>query len=685
MAIANRKSEIGNLLGVLGVLGGSLLLAVSLSAGEMIYLQDGKEYYGSVQAISEGELRAQIGGKEQSFALPQIQRIEFQRPREYDAAQTAADLAKASPFFAEILKTSSDDLARKFPQAGYLVLADETVVTLSDDGRYVLERTVAWRILQERGDESAASGLYYFPDRQKVAVVYGLTVAPDGSVARVADTAMKDEALYARVPAYNFRHRLRFNLKNAVPGATLLKKNRLEGRATLADPLVTDRVFWDTEPALSRSVRLVASPKTRAQVAVATANGLQATDGLWEAKDTPQILREPTMPPFAVFSPRLVLAWPRASWPEVAREITRRLGTAKLPVTPGATPQALYDRVRLQVRTEDVPLDALPDGPAPPATVLARGYGNEVERALLLAALLRSAGHQAETLVVRDRDAGPLLASVPRARGFDYGVVRLTEAGGRVTWLQPDDDLRGFGELAPDVQGSEALNLDTGEIATVPVLAPPADSERRTVEVQLAPDGTAEVRDAYALRGNPSREYRALKGYSAAELQKWAARFAGADRVGVELLDFKHSDFSRANPVESLSFTYRIPSFAEKAGPFFILRLPNAALSTADVGRSTRERDLFWDGTELEETTFVVRAPAGHTVYAVAEPFERKGDGWSVASRFVADPAARGVVRFEDRWERTALTAPREAYAAYREARIRRSQLRGETIVFVKE
>ena len=41
-----------------------------------------------------------------------------------------------------------------------------------------------------------------------------------GKVAHIADTAMKDEALYPKLPAYNYQHRLRFNLKGAVPGAT---------------------------------------------------------------------------------------------------------------------------------------------------------------------------------------------------------------------------------------------------------------------------------------------------------------------------------------------------------------------------------------------------------------------------------------------------------------------------------
>jgi len=653
----------------------------------MIYLQDGKEYCGTLQAIAAGQVRAQIGGKEQTFPLDQIQRVEFQRSREFDSIVTAADLAKASPLFAEALKPTTEELAKKFPQAAYVVLADEAVVTLGDDSRYVLERTQIWRLLQERGSDSVGRSLFYFPDRQKAAVVFGLTVGPDGSVARVADTAMKDEAIYARLPAYNFRHRLRFNLKSAVPGATFFLKTRLEGRATLADPLVLDSVFWGTEPALSHVVRLVASPTTRPTAAFAAVNGLRpAGDGVWEVKDAPQVFEEPLMPPLEAVAPRFVLAWPKATWAEIAADFLKRVGSLAVPSRGRLmSPRELFDFVRLEIRSESVPLDALPEAPARPAKVLDRRYGNAVERALLLAALLRGEGAKAETLLVRDRDEGPLVPEVPRIRHFGHAIVRLTDKDGHVTWLQPDDDLRGFGELAPEVQGCQALNLDAGQIETVPIFDPAAESIQRTVEVQVAPDGSAEVRDTQAVRGHFAHQQRALKSLSDSELEKWATRFVGSQTAGVALLDFKHSDFTRANPEETLAFTYRIPALAEKSGPYLILRLPNATLSLSDVGRSTRERDLYWAGRELMEASFVVRAPAGYSVYAVPEAFEQKGAGWSVAARFAADPAARGVARFNDRWERTALDAPRAAYAAYRESRIKRARLREETLVFVKE
>jgi len=663
-----------------------VLSAAPVFGGEVIYLQGGEEYRGTAEKIADGQLHAQIGAKHRTFPLDQIQRVEFQRRRLLDDVRTAAGLPDRLPFFRRALEPSTQELRRRFPQASYIVLADETVATLGRRGAYEIKRFQAWRILQQRGARLARRSLSYFPDRQEVEVLFGLTVGPDGTVARVADTAMKDEALYSRLPAYNYQHRLRFNLKNAVPGATFFLATALRGRASVLEPLVLDRVFWGTEPAVERSVRLAAPRELEGQVAVVATNGLKAVSKwFWRVTDAPQVFHEPMMPPFEAFSPRLVIAWPKGAWRDIARAFRRCVGGSARLRGHGDSPREVFDHVRTRIRIEDVPLDALPDGPARPWRVLSRRYGNEVERALLLAALLRGAGGQAETILIRAREDGPLLAEAPRLRGFNHAVVRTTGADGQGVWLHPDDDNRGFGELAPGVQGAEGLNIETGELVTVPVRPSMAEALRRSVDVELAPDGSGRVRDSYALLGHYAAGYRQLKKLTDDELRKWAARFVGSEVTGVDLLGFEHSDFQRANDEERLTFTYRVPALAEKAGKFLILRLPNASVSAAAVGRSTRERDLFWEGPEREEASFVVRAPAGYRVYALGDHVVQQGEGWLLAAGFEAGGSARGVVEFREVWDRSALAAPQAAYAAYRGARMERSRLRRQVIVFVKE
>jgi len=660
-------------------LGLALALCNLAAAGEAIFLKTGEEYVGRLLGITDRRLTAAIAGKRRFFELDDIQRVEFQKPRLLDDVATASQLPDRVAFFSESLRPKTADLRRRFPQAAYVVLWDETDITLGARGAWEIKRFEASRILHPRGAGSAARSLTYFPDRQQAEIIFAITVGPDGKVSRVSDSAIKDEALHARVPAYDFQHRLRFNLKNAVPGATLFLATATRGRATLLCPMVLDKVFAGREPALRRIVRLAVPKSLRGRVAIAELNGLKPkADGLWELRNTPQVLPEPLMPPLRAFAPRLVVAWPKTTWKDLAAEITERARVRGRIEIHDSSPQGIYRHVRTQVRAEDVPLDALPEGPAPPAEVFERGFGNQAERALLLAALCRAAGYKATTVLVRPRTDGPLGPGAPTLRGLNAAVVRL-ETQGKTVWLHPDAETRGYGEVAPEVQGAMGLELERSRLVTIPPAPPEQEKLSRKVQITLSADGSALVADNYTLTGHHAAAYRDLKDKTAEGLAQWAALFVGGEYAGVDLREFTHSDFARANPTERLAFRYRIPALAQRVGDYLILTLPNVRLEVSEIGRSERRHPLSWKGTDAETLEVTITIPDGYEPYAIGERVSARSDGWRLEAGFTTR-ADRRIV-FTDSWTRSALDAPRSAYAEYRKALIARSRLRQAVIV----
>jgi hypothetical protein len=390
------------------------------------------------------------------------------------------------------------------------------------------------------------------------------------------------------------------------------------------------------------------------------------------------------MPPLEAFAPTLVMAFPGASWSALAKEYYGAVGVSAIPSSDKTTARQLYDKVRRDVRLVNVPMSALPKPPAAPAETSKRGFGTSVEKALLLEALLKGIGADAETVIVRGRRSGPLVASVPRMSDFNYGVVKLTDSSGAVTWLEPDALFRAWSELDDNVQGADGLDLAAGEIVAVPARAADAEGTMRRVDVALAADGSALVRDSYSFRGGDAFALRPLANMTVDELRKWAANFVGRDLPGVELVEFTHSDFSKVSEEETLSFTYRVPALAQVAGNFLVLRLPNARSSPADVGRSTRQFDLFWLARESADVVFTVNAPDGFAAYAIGSNVKAEGNGWTFAAGFSKDADGRRIT-FDEKWRRDALDAPRSEYAPLRQALIRRGILRNEMLVFEKK
>jgi len=663
------------------------LLAAGASGEETVILKTGEQYQCSVEEEAGGELICRRAGETISFPLGSLQRIDFQRERLFDDARTTQALKEADPLFAAGLEADTADLKARYPEAGYVVLSDHTSVTIRRAGRYEIERTQAWRILEQRGADSASRSIYYFPGIQEPAVVFGVTVGPSGEVAHLSDVAVKDEAVYPAQPEYNYLHRLRFSLKNAVPGATLFLRTRVAGTANLRVPMVVDRTFWGEEPALDRSLALHRDEALRTEISVVTSGEVETSEAgdTWRVTDAPQVFWESLMPPVSAFAPRVVIVHPAADWAEVAGEFNSGLVEGAAVEVGAERAEEIYARVRREVRTVGVPLDALPVPPLPPDEVLEKRYGTIVEKALLLETLLSERGYKASTVLVRGRDNGPLLGEAPRLKGFDGAVVRLAMPAGRTVWLQCDSPKRAFGELSGDVQGASGLDLADGAIITVP--ARPADMESRTrsSEVVLSQDGSAVVTDSYTLAGREAFGARFIAEMSAREMEKWAASRVGSDLPGVELIDFEHSGFDPPENIESMAFTYRVPSLAHKAGDYLIMRLPNARFSPVAVGRSERRWDLFWLGPEEERTGFRVVPPEGYKPYALPEGAVYDGEGWHFDASFGTRDKAAGQLFYGEVWRRSALEAPKEAYDAYRRALIRRGLLRNEIIVFAKK
>jgi hypothetical protein len=103
------------------------------------------------------------------------------------------------------------------------------------------------------------------------------------------------------------------------------------------------------------------------------------------------------------------------------------------------------------------------------------------------------------------------------------------------------------------------------------------------------------------------------------------------------------------------------------------------------VGRSDRRYALYWRGREWEEARFAVRAPSGYRVYALPDGAHLTTPHWVASSAFRLDQSGPRVATFRDIWQRTSLDASKDRYADYRAARVARSRLRGEVIVFVKD
>ncbi|HOX38212.1 MAG TPA: DUF3857 domain-containing protein [Candidatus Brocadiia bacterium] len=692
---------------IAAILAAFILTSAAIRAEEVLYLQSGEEYRGLLESIDpqSGRTTFRIGDEVKTWDLAAIDRIDFERPREFNDCSTAEELAKAEPVFARALELKTEDLEKKYPDAGIVTLCSKKRIILRGDGTWVNDSWTVWRILKEKGEDTAFGTVAFFPEWEQAEIVHGLTVSPDGKVSHLSDAALKEESLYGDRPTYDHMRRLRYTLKGPNPGATFSVRTRVSGKADALHPFLEEAIFGGSEPALNVTVELILEGGAKASVE--ESNGLKpasaspsGTELSWSADETPQILPEPMMPPLSRFLPRLVVAFPATTWKDAASAYGIALDAQS---APGQTVKALAQRCRallkenatgmdkakaaFEVLRTGVKLDAIHPGNLPlvqssPEQTAERGYGTLTEKTLLLRAVLAELGVDSTLALAapRSRAASP---KAPSLLGSADLILRVAVGDG--VWLMSGDESSGFGELDADYQASRALLIPSGDWVEIPPRELEEEGLEATFDVKIAENGTAEISETMKAAGNNARAYRGLKEMTKAELADWALSEVAARLPGAHLVKIEHSDFATAEPQFVLTRQYSVPDCAQITGEFILMRLPTPEFNPSQVGRIERRYDMFWSGGSLVRNTVRITAPAGYSVYSLPEPVRAGRSGWSYAADFKVVSEEPPVVEFKEDYRRTALDAPKGAYADLRMTLISRALTQRQWIVLKKE
>jgi hypothetical protein len=143
--------------------------------------------------------------------------------------------------------------------------------------------------------------------------------------------------------------------------------------------------------------------------------------------------------------------------------------------------------VQEQIRYVSISIGEGAFRPAQPGRVLERRFGDCKDKSLLLVAILRELGIEAQLALVNSTLGRRLDSILPTPYAFDHAIVRIT-LGNAVYWLDATREKQ-FTPVTENVVGDleRALVLDstTHGLAIIPRLAPDAGSKRSEVLIDL--------------------------------------------------------------------------------------------------------------------------------------------------------------------------------------------------------
>jgi transglutaminase-like putative cysteine protease len=272
---------------------------------------------------------------------------------------------------------------------------------------------------------------------------------------------------------------------------------QFSSRATIAwsVPLHWERlrILAPTDRALSYQIDDHSAPATRIRGTL--------REWSWEWHDVAAIAGDDNRPGW--YSP-----WPHfqvttsKDWSDVARRVAPLFRLSSRPAAAlqalakdiraaGGTPaeQALHalQFVQEQIRYVSIAIGPGAFRPAPPEEVLERRFGDCKDKSLLLVALLRELGIEADPALVNSRLGRGLDAFLPTPYAFDHAIVRM-RLGKDVYWLDPTREKQ-FSPVTSNAVGDfeRALVLagSASGLAIIPRPAPETGGKRSEVLIDL--------------------------------------------------------------------------------------------------------------------------------------------------------------------------------------------------------
>ena len=468
-----------------------------------------------------------------------------------------------------------------------MVLADRTVIQVLPNGMARRFRHRFVKVLTQRGVRTHRSWkVSYQPDAQRLRVVKARVWHEDGTKEEATteyETTLSDPSVRVY---YDYKQReIRF--AKLQPGDVVEIQVTLSDTADyspFADYFGTIMSLQEASPRRRVEVILKAPKKIRFHHNKPALKGLKHTRRVkgrsqihtWSAKSVPPFVSQPSMPGWGEVAAYLHISTFR-SWSDVAKwywnlireqyhvdealkkkvaQITRGL------VTDAQKVKALYRFVTRKIRYVSLSFGIHTHKPYSAPQVLSRRFGDCKDKAMLLSVMLGLVGIKAHPVLVRTRPGGRLGKHPASIAVFDHAIVYVPSLK---RYLDGTAEFTGSTDLPFGDQGVDALVVDGGRgtYTRTPVLPAKKNKMERRLDVKLAADGSAVVRESTEITGQLAAEWR-YRFQEEARRRELFQKALGRSFPGARIVTLKMKGIEDPERPVKVETTYRVPHLAQK-------------------------------------------------------------------------------------------------------------------------
>jgi hypothetical protein len=484
-----------------------------------------------------------------------------------------------------------------------VVLLNESIVTITVDGRITTTSNYAVRILKREGRGEAIAREFYVTDTGRVREMKAWLIRAGGDVKRYGKEQTLDVASANNDVYDESRFKIIDASNEAEAGMVFGYQTVTESRSFFSQSLW---YFQENLPVIQSRYQLTLPAGWAASSVTFNHAGIEpAASGstyTWELRDLPFIEDEPSGPSVSNLAPRVAInygppsslqsagARTFSSWTDVSRWYSELsdpqmvLDDSLAGKARELTANAKTELERIQIigrYVQNLQYISIQIGmgryrPHSSAEVFAKSYGDCKDKANLMRAMLKAVKIEAYLVLIFSGDPNYVREDWASPSQFNHCIIAIkvgaeTKAPtivehaslGRLLIFDATDDNTPVGDLPNHEQGSFALVAagDKGALLRMPSTSPEANKLERTAEVKLAADGSINAtikersvgQSAVGERGMLRRlsrpEYTTL-------IEKWITQGATGAKVSkIDTLD-GHAEGNFALDVEFTASNY---------------------------------------------------------------------------------------------------------------------------------
>jgi|GEM_PF-620255 len=305
--------------------------------------------------------------------------------------------------------------------------------------------------------------------------------------------------------------------------------------------------------------------------------------------------------------------------------------------------------------------------------VLARGYGDCKDKAVLLILLAKHAGVDVDFAILRTTGAGKVQQDVPNQQ-FNHAIVYVPKQEGIDDgfFMDPTTDGLDMGNLRADDQGAISLVLDpdTGnyKFHTIPLQDASLDFEKHNIVVDIDKDLKATAVDNIALRGRWGAGVRRIVR-DEESAKKLFERLGNILFPGATYQSGEAKDAENIYTPLALTLKLDVSNSVQPQGDERRVRLPIHFPLTQTAQSAERRFALRLGIHAHAETRVEVKLPAGAKTTFLPPDFEVKHDCFTASRKTEEKKSKDGtVVVATYNYEQTCFEVTTEQYPSYREA-----------------